>query len=43
MGLELNILALENPEVSEILMKKSKEMLSKADELFGTALDIVGW
>lgn len=43
MGLELNILALENPEVSEILMKKSKEMLSKADELFGAALDIVGW
>lgn len=43
MGLELKILALENPELSEILSKKSKEMLSDADELFGAALDIVGW
>ncbi len=41
MGLEFQILALENPEIAEILNEKAKKFIFDADELFAPSLSII--
>lgn len=41
LGLEFKILALENPELADILNEKAKKFIFNADELFAPALNLI--
>ena len=41
MGLEFQVLALENPEIADILNEKAKKFLFDADELYAPILKII--